>query len=236
MIIRYLIWDSNFFKKKIASVLLEYSDVYELKNLLSSLKSKGYDLIYLSIEGGGELEDCYRKKMVDKKVIYTGKITKGEFSPYVSDYDASPVPLYSLSRQAGEFSRFKKDLNFGQDGFLRFYDAWIENSIKGELADVVYIYKVSDSINGLITGKVRENKMVIGLLSVSDGCRGQGIGSTLIKHLNAYSNTIGINQLEVATQLDNIQACKFYEKNGMTQKSITSIYHFWLNDFNTSII
>lgn len=236
MIIADLIWDSNFFKKRIASVLLEYKDIHDIKDLLSSLKSKGYDLVYLSVEGGEDLEDCYRENLVDKKVIYFSKITERELSPYIFDYDASPAPLYSLSRQAGEYSRFKKDSNFGQNDFYRFYDAWIENSIKKEIADVVYIYIISDSIKGLITGKVRGNKMVIGLLSVADGCRGLGIGTALIKHLNAYSNTIGIKQLEVATQLENINACKFYEKNDMKQKSITSIYHFWLNEFNTSII
>lgn len=236
MIIKNLVWDSNFFKKRIASVLLERQDICKLRNLLSYLKSEGYDLIYLSVEGGRELDDCFKENLVDKKVIYSSKITEGELSSYISDYDASPEFLFPLSRQAGEYSRFKKDSNFGQDDFLRFYDTWIENSIKREIADVVYIYKVSNSIKGLITGKTRENKMVIGLLSVVDGCRGQGIGRALIKHLNAYSNTIGINQLEVATQLDNIKACKFYEKNGMIQKSITPIYHFWLNDFNTSIV
>jgi dTDP-4-amino-4,6-dideoxy-D-galactose acyltransferase len=34
--------------------------------------------------------------------------------------------------------------------------------------------------------------------------------------------------LEVPTQLDNIQACRFYEKCGFQIKEIKNIYHFWL--------
>lgn len=236
MLIKDLVWDSNFFKKRIASVLIEQNDRYKIEDLLSTLRLQSYDLVYLFLEEGQELGNCYKNNLVDKKILYSGEIRGGELSPYISDYNASPGLLYSLSRQAGEYSRFKRDPKFSQDMFFRFYDTWIENSVKRDIADVVFVYKIADEIKGLITAKAIGGKMVIGLLAVTNGCRGLGVGTALIKHLKAYSIAIGINQLEVATQLDNIQACKFYEKNAMTQASITSIYHFWLNDINKTII
>ena len=49
--------------------------------------------------------------------------------------------------------------------------------------------------------------------------------------INAAKNYLierNITELHVATQLENVQAYRFYEKNGLKEISQTNIYHFWL--------
>ena len=50
----------------------------------------------------------------------------------------------------------------------------------------------------------------------------------LINRTRQTAIELGLKNIEVPTQYDNKQACRFYEVCGFQVKSITNIYHFWL--------
>ena len=50
----------------------------------------------------------------------------------------------------------------------------------------------------------------------------------LINRTKQTAFELGLKNIEVPTQYDNKQACRFYEACGFQIKSITNIYHFWL--------
>jgi dTDP-4-amino-4,6-dideoxy-D-galactose acyltransferase len=79
----------------------------------------------------------------------------------------------------------------------------------------------------MITLGIKEKVANIGLLAVDETLHGKGIGMSLIEACVRYCKAENIITLDVPTQLDNAQACKFYEKCGFTEKSVQSIYHFW---------
>jgi hypothetical protein len=90
------------------------------------------------------------------------------------------------------------------------------------------IFNVSD-LDGYVA--VENNRIVgVGLYSVNDGeceivliesyVRSVGIGSTLLKKIIGISKTNGCKRVFLITTNDNTDALKFYQKSGMTIKSI----------------
>ena len=80
------------------------------------------------------------------------------------------------------------------------------------------------------TIKITDGKGVIGLIAVSPLSQGKGYGQILNDACCNELSQLNIKILEVATQMDNAGACRFYEKCGFSVQSVTNIYHFWLLD------
>ena len=80
----------------------------------------------------------------------------------------------------------------------------------------------------MVTLKIDKEKGHIGLIAVSPDTQGKGYGKALIDSCENELLNKGYYKLEVSTQIDNKQACLFYEKCGFKIKDITNIYHFWL--------
>ena len=97
------------------------------------------------------------------------------------------------------------------------------------MADVVFVHRIDNQINGMITLKIEDNIAHIGLVAVDENAQGMGIGSMLIQAVEAYlQNNTTVRYLNVATQLVNKPACRLYEKNGFVVEQKTNIYHWWL--------
>ncbi len=238
MTIDFLKWDSDFFKLKIASATLKPTD--EELDIIAELKSykNQYDLIYINTLGDYFLSEKIlideNIKLVDSKVIYFKDINNEEThykDPIIlySNKELDP-DLCSLALQSGEYSRFKTDSNFPPGTFERFYTKWLENSINGIIADAILIFPEKDRIKGMVTVSIDKNSelLKIGLIAVDRSSQNQGIGKMLMQNVEKYATRQSIKNIEVATQLQNKQACSFYEKCGYSTKLITNIYHYWL--------
>jgi ribosomal protein S18 acetylase RimI-like enzyme len=145
--------------------------------------------------------------------------------------------LENLAVMAGEWSRFSTDKNLPRNSLTLMYHSWLENSINRKLADEIFIATDpnSKSIIGFITVKqsVSDKYCVsIGLLSVSNEYRRQGIASALLSRaaLWALEITGWSDQtfLSVVTQGANGPACSCYEKFGFLKDTIQYVYHAWL--------
>ena len=98
---KILNWDSEFFHKKIASVILRKSDDNFLKQTLFECEEIGVELIYLFIEEGVSISfsllNGYNHILVDNKVIYKTKfITDNDLDYHISEYNG-PSKLYNNS-------------------------------------------------------------------------------------------------------------------------------------------
>ena len=58
-------------------------------------------------------------------------------------------------------------------------------------------------------------------LCVDEACRGQGIAKALYAHVTDYAKSIGCNFVTLNVWSGNDNAMKFYEKAGMTPRSVT---------------
>ena len=232
--IEYLEWDSNFLGFKVGSI--SQLNTVTLEQELKNANSENYKLIYMFAAADCFLpEDFLQKyngKLVDRKVLYAQELSDKTIvnydqttlytSPEVSD------DLLQLAYESGKYSRFKLDKNFAPEVFANMYKLWIKNSVNGQIADRIYVVERNNKKVAMLTLKEKSEAMQIGLISTSIESQGKGYGKQLINRTKQTAIELGLKYIEVPTQYDNKQACRFYEACGFQVKSITNIYHFWL--------
>lgn len=237
MNIEYLKWDSDFFEMKIGKVIANkhIKEIY-LKQLLNIAKTENYSLLYVFTPE----KEIFSEKilsetngnLVDRKTIYSLNIEKKTTKnhPEISDYSTGKLndDLLELSYLSGHYSRFKLDKKLPNSSFKRLYKEWIEKSLNDNLADKVFVALDNEEIIGFVTLRIKESGGEIGLIAVSEKVQGKKYGTKLMDQCIQYLKEKSINTLLVPTQLENKQACKFYENYGFTIYSITNIYHFWI--------
>ena len=146
--------------------------------------------------------------------------------------------LHELSKLAGEDSRFFHDPNLTYTQFESVYVAWVENSVSGEVADVVLTAFAGSSISGMVTVNIEHPETAsIGLLAVDPNYRRQGVGSGLLAAALKWALAKGMKECKVATQETNTKARRLYEQCGGLLTSTSTDFHFWLSStpFNDPI-
>ena len=232
MELEYLSWDSVFFKRKIGRFLI--GNFCDLHTVLEEAKSENFQLIYVFGNKDFFVDkktlDCFNGRLVDRKVLYEKDIeNEQKRSTFTSEYIGNLTSdLEKLAYLSGKFSRFKLDNNFHELDFYRMYKIWIQESVKRQIADNVFVTKEKNIVKGMVTLKISNEKGIIGLLAVAPDTQRKGYGKALISACENELLRKGVLTLGVSTQLDNIQGCNFYEKCGFRVKEINNIYHFWL--------
>ena len=235
MKIDYCTWDSSFFNKKIGKIEYDQSPEGDLIRLLQTAKEDGYQLIYVFGDEENFVPDAvlnqFNGRLVDRKCLYSRTINADDScESNAIEYQLTELTydLESLALLSGTHSRFRLDKGFDKADFYRLYAIWINRSLKKEIADKIFVVAESDKVMGMITMKINEDVGHIGLCAVSEAAQGKGYGGNLIKACVNELVSKKVYQLEVPTQMDNISACRFYEKCGFSIQSITNTYHFWL--------
>lgn len=235
--IEYLKWDSDFFDLRIGRIYLnELILTITPEEILRTARLEKYNVLYLFTCCDTPLIHDYSKKLsaslVDCKVTFTKNITNCQEvnTNKVESYSSSVVSdeLYSLALQSGQYSRFKVDVNFGNNAFEKLYKVWIDNSINRKIADEVFVVRENEKEIGFITLNILNNTATIGLLAVDMNYRNKTIGRILIAKVEQYCYEKGVKSIEVATQQNNINACRFYERNGFQILKCEAIYHLWI--------
>ncbi|WP_127529596.1 GNAT family N-acetyltransferase [Paenibacillus kobensis] len=94
----------------------------------------------------------------------------------------------------------------------------LETIIRKDI-DRVFVYEQDNEVLGYIHGSPYEllfSESLINVLGfvVSESHRNQGIGSSLISHLEEWGRNHGYSGMKLLTHPSRIQAHKFYEKRG----------------------
>jgi ribosomal protein S18 acetylase RimI-like enzyme len=228
-----LTWDSDFFNKRIGRIEVKDDYANLVENLEKAFKQQ-YDLVYVFGDKNtyipNQILSKFKGKLVDRKITYTAQIedlqTKNTVE--IKEFEEKNAnSLYDLAYLSGTHSRFRLDEGLDIENFKRLYREWIDKSVSHQIAKKVFVYNENGQIMGMITLGVKEKVANIGLIAVDETLQGKGIGMSLIDACVRYCKEENIITLDVPTQLDNTQACKFYEKCGFTEKSVQNIYHFW---------
>lgn len=234
----HLPWDSDFFKIQIGKIEFDHDDKED--NLIAEIdKHANYDLLYiitpehLVLSLPDQEPKCI---LVDKKILFHRSIAQDTFNPdlvvdvAIDTYTDKNVneELVDLAYQSGEYSRFRLDPKISNSKFEQLYKLWIENSVNRSIADHVYVARFEGKIVGMITIKNDRDTATIGLFSVDQKMRGRKVGSALLNYSLVNAKQMGVEEVFVPTQVDNVLACKFYEKNKFKKHTITNIYHNWL--------
>ena len=236
-ILEVLEWDSSFFGYVVAKIKAEQITVENLTALIGQAENRGTRLIYLFTDPVDEVSvhaaNTTGAILVDQKLTFHKKIHAADV-PVVDDRielfneDYPSEQLVNLSIQSGLYSRYKIDPGFKNNEFEKLYVAWIENSVNKKIADYTFVYKEEGKILGFVTLKIKDSFGQIGLIAVDESSRGKSIGKKLTAAVINQLIQDKIPDLEVATQVDNVDACNFYKKVGFTGIKTENIYHIWL--------
>jgi dTDP-4-amino-4,6-dideoxy-D-galactose acyltransferase len=229
--IKYLDWDSLFFKLKIGKVDVDLASEDIFVYILDQKRNSDYDLIYLTADMVDKAANCWLDEngivpMNIKITFHKTILDPTRDNPLkIEKYSGiTSSKLIQLAFESGHKSRFRKDerLNFR---FKDMYQTWIEKSVNGELADVVLISNDNNEISGFVTIKKNIKRGIIGLIAVDQHLRGRGIGRGLLMAAENWCSSEGCDELIVATQLENSEACNLYLRNGYTRLSSQYIFH-----------
>lgn len=223
-----LAWDSNFFKRKIGELKISHGPFSRIEAALKSAKTEGFQYIICKIE----FQDTSLVRFLESSGFYlsdlgiTWSMRTERFShPWSSGKEkmrksaavatVKDIPaLKKITKSLFLESRFYNDPFFSKEEADSLYLAWIENSVKGQAADIVFWIPGE----GFITCKKNSRSGEIVLVGVKKGSRGKGIGTTLVEEAMRWFAVQGLDSVSVRTQLRNLDAMNFYLKLGFTMK------------------
>lgn len=235
-LLEILEWDSAFFGYPVAKVITEKITAGKLGAIINEAKDKGIKLLYVFADPADAVSvgsaNTANAKLVDQKITFNMKIDNSAViavDEHIEEFEGNQPTekLVDLSMQSGLYSRYKIDTGFKNNEFERLYLAWIENSVNKKIADHTFVYKEDGRELGFVTLKIKNNIGQIGLIAVDETSRGKSIGKKLVAAVVEMLIRKNIPELDVATQIDNDDACNFYKKTGFAGSKTENIYHIW---------
>lgn len=230
MMIKPLAWDSKFFGLTIGS--LEVAAEVSLDAVSQALDESVFDVIYVQLETPTSAQLASFSKLAplfDHKVIFEKMISAYEINSteLILPYRGRTTnALVQLAWASGVQSRFYLDPRF-RPHYQRFYKTWLVNSIEGDLADATFVPYANNKQVGFVSTVSDGVVGQIGLLVVDSEHQRQGIASRLLKTAQAWCQQSELDCLRIATQENNMAACRLYEKHGFHIARSIGIYHYW---------
>lgn len=228
-------WDTNFFGYPVAKIYSNNLSDQELRECLASLKPDARLVYYASankIEDNHVLLKEFNGLLVDRKTTFCKEVclSNAYSNNHVIEYNNNfnLEELLQLSIGSGIYSRYKADPNIEEIKYEALYKEWMINSIEGALADKVLVYVNDNTILGVITLDLRNNRVNVGIISVREDARGKGIGKSLLGAAEEFAVKNKILETQVVTQGANKAACALYNSYGYRIEKVEYFYHFWL--------
>ncbi len=219
--IKELTWDSNFFKKKIGELHIADTSLRDIETALKKAQEEGFKYITCKIKSpltdlikylesmGFYLSDIgVTWSIVTEKYSYSNKHADLSLvKPIMVATDKDIPILREMTNTLFEESRFYHDPFFSREEAEKLYQAWIENSVKGEIADkVFYAYDAGF----IVCKKQTSDEGTITLIGIKKDFRGKGLGARLVNEAIMWFKANRINTINIRTQLRNTNAMNFY--------------------------
>jgi len=235
MTIHELKWDSAFFRKKIGVLKLPSSDLSALRDTLKEAKKDGFSYLTCRLA----VQDTGLVRQLESNGFYLTDIgvtlaadAQSYFQKGKKQRPAKPNPIKRATLQdipamqkyiTSLFpeSRFYHDPFFSKEDADRLFRAWIENSVKGEAADIVFHIPGTGFISCRKAGK---NSGQIILVGIKRRSRGKGYGTALMAEAMEWFGKEHINPVTVRTQLRNTKALNFYLYSGFLVKEYDIVF------------
>lgn len=229
-------FDTELFGFGVAKILVSRLDSSALRNILEQLQQQKVRLVFWPSNSWDEISQkaalALHGHYCTKQVTYVIELKNlGSFlTPDVEEYADTIVTreLEELAFEAGKYSHFLNDPKFPRDLFVKTYQNWIANSANKTLAKKILVIWRDQIIVGMVTLGEKNQRGDIGLLGVSENFRRHGFGKQLVQAAQMEFIRQGYATAQVVTQLQDVPACKLYEKCGYTIEKIDNYYHFWI--------
>ena len=123
MEIRKLDWDSYFFGFPVGYIFIDKEPSFNFSKILNSdiytlIQIKSKQLINI-------ISETHSLSYSEVKIIFSKNLSEiSDIDIHIIDFDDDPVnenSLYSLAYEGGKYSRYKRDENFSDSMFKKFY-------------------------------------------------------------------------------------------------------------------
>ena len=236
MVLHRLDWDSDFFGLEIAEAAGLSDPLADFPLIRPRMRDASFKLCYASASKSDD--ELARRaprwggRRINSRVTFRKQLDTAAPGGAICEMLGTPgdldrSDLNDLAIVAGEYSRFRVDRKFPSGGFYRLYERWMANSIAGQLADSIAVFRLDGRIRGMVTLQKKSETGVIGLIAVAEGHRGKSIGKSLMATSSHWFSSNGCTLAEVVTQGENIPAMKLYSNAGFQVVTHDDIYHFW---------
>lgn len=224
-------WDSDFFKLSIGQANVKSQNEIEY-----GITVDGFDLVYIVSD---ILLDSTKQYSYHGTKVKFRKILREENDLFIKNiqhidfdyYNAYQDIINKIAYSSGYFSRFNQDSRFGRKRFQILYDQWIENALNNVHDNIFLVYKqnLTNIPVALLTGMINIDSEVskVGLLGVDVNERGKKIGSSMLKYFEKEAMDNNQREIEIYTQIENSNACRFYNAMGYDKENVQYIYHLW---------
>jgi len=133
--------------------------------------------------------------------------------------------LKKLAKNLFVHDRWHKDPNIDNKVAQRIKERWIENYFSGNRGDFCIIQKYDDVIKGFLLLIKKSSGFKIDLIGVDPQFQGLGIGRQLIHEISHHTQEVSF-ELQVNTQVSNLQALNFYRSIAFKTQSQSETWHF----------
>ncbi len=199
-------------EKAIETMLDEFNeDKIEYATL--RLAQGNYPLIHTFEDAGFRLVD----EMIDFEVSINN--VSYNVDPHIRKATISDLDgLKKVASESWQLTRFFNDSFLPRDRSILLYELWIENSLKGKVADEVFVWQEGANICGYITLKKDGH---IPLVAVLPSHQGKGISRKMVQAALNECKNMGIDKSYIETQVANISAIRSYQSCGFKPISTT---------------
>ena len=232
----FLDWDTKKFGKKSANIYLyEKIDIKDINDIKDNIIKENYEFVTIqncgnSVENNIAISHFPGAFLADVNVQFIKNlkdVSKSENNEKIEiennfNYDKS---LVDIVKNAFKDSRFIVDTKLSNGDEV--YTEWVVNAFNQ--SDKYFCYHKAGQIDGFILFSINdeEKSVFLELIAINENTKGKGIGTKLIRVLENFAIENKIYTINVGTQLNNIQAQNFYEKNGYKHITNNSIYHWF---------
>lgn len=215
-----LVWDSDFFKRKIGSLTGALTEA-AISASLASARADGFEYLICR----PPVDDAAAIRALEAEGFYltdVGVTWASSPSAYLARHapasaavrHATTDDLPLLSEHAVTLfrrSRFYSDPFFTEADADRLHVAWLANSVSGQAANAVLINPDA----GFVTLKLTKNgRGEVPLIGVWEQARQRGAGRELMTAAVRWFADNGVTLVTVKTQVKNLRAMNFYHRLG----------------------
>lgn len=238
-------WDTSFFGFRIARIRGDTLTEERVAHVDAWCRQNGVRCLYfLSRSDDADTTraaeaGCF--ELVDIRMTFAYKVAE---PPTAQGHPHTPgivrascrgdIPiLRSIARGIYHDSRFYYDSHFPRHLCDALYETWIARSCEG-YADVVLVAVLNDNPIGYVSCHLddRRGSGRIGLVGVTSGAQGRGIGPALIFGAFEWFQKRGAEEIRVVTQGRNCAAQRLYQRCGFLTQAIQLWYHKWYSPFD----
>jgi dTDP-4-amino-4,6-dideoxy-D-galactose acyltransferase len=227
-------WDSAFFGFRIARLLHDRLTDERAAEVLGWCERKDIRCLYFlaASDDPQTVASAERHgfRLVDVRLTLDLDLKCASPSHSESVRPYQPADLATLRQIAAvshRDSRFYYDPGFPEQRCAAFYQTWIERSCQG-YSQGVLVAESDSAPAGYITCHLNDDGAgSIGLIAVSPGAQGQGLGRSLVNSAISWFLDKNARGVSVVTQGRNIGGQRLYQSCGFRTSAFQLWYHWW---------